>query len=373
MAKLRLATYNAENLFSRPKVMNLATWAEGKPILDDIQKLNDLIVQPVYDDATKTAIVAILVKYGFDKKENPKNPWPFTVNQTRDKLYKKHKGTNELYVSANGRGDWMGWVELTRVDLDEVCIENTGRVVGEVNADVQCLVEIEDRPSLARFNEQVLEDKLKLTPFDHNMLVDGNDSRGIDIGLACRKPYEIVSVSNHIDEPYGNNGLLFSRDCPEFEVKLANKRQLWVLGNHFKSKGYGDAGAAEKRRRAQATRVAEIYAAARERSEYVAVAGDLNDSPDSSCLAPLVTDTDLKDVMSHPTYTGTPGTFDTGKRLDQKLDYILLSPALWSQVKAVGVERRGIYAPRTFAHFDTVTSDDNSASDHAAVWVDLDL
>jgi len=371
VAKLRLATYNAENLFSRPKVMNLGTWAEGKPILDDIQKLNDLIAQPVYDEATKAAIVAILVKYGFEKKEDPKNPWPFTVNQTRDKLYKIKKDTKELYVYAKGRGDWMGWVELTRVDLDEACIENTGRVVAEVNADVQCLVEIEDRPTLTRFNEQVLKDKLKLTPFDHNMLVDGNDSRGIDIGIACRKPYEIVSVCNHIDEPYAKGGLLFSRDCPEFEIRLADKKRLWVLGNHFKSKGYGKTDDSDNRRLAQATRVAEIYAAACERSDYVAVVGDLNDSPDSPWLAPLLKDTDLKDVMSHPTYTGTPGTFDTGKRLNQKLDYILLSPALWSKVKAVGVERRGIYAPRTFEHFDTVTSDDNSASDHAAVWVEL--
>jgi endonuclease/exonuclease/phosphatase family metal-dependent hydrolase len=373
MAKLRLATYNAENLFSRPKVMNLGTWAEGKPILDDIQRLNDLIAKPVYDDATKAAIVAILVKYGFDKEENKKNPWPFTVNQTRDKLYKIKKDTKELYVYANGRDKWMGWVELARVDLDEACIENTGRVVGEVNADVQCLVEVEDRPTLTRFNEQVMKDKLKLSPFDHNMLVDGNDARGIDIGLACRKPYEIVSVRNHIDEPYGKDGLLFSRDCPEFEIKLPDEKRLWVLGNHFKSKGYGDAGSADKRRTAQATRVAEIYADARKRFDYVAVVGDLNDSPDSSCLAPLVKNTDLKDVMSHPTYTGTPGTFDTGKRLNQKLDYILLSPALWSLVKAVGVERKGIYAPRTFEHFVTVTSDDNAASDHAAVWVDLDI
>ena len=30
---VRFATFNLENLFARPKVFNLATWAEGEPIL----------------------------------------------------------------------------------------------------------------------------------------------------------------------------------------------------------------------------------------------------------------------------------------------------------------------------------------------------
>ncbi|GHC61284.1 hypothetical protein RFN57_16240 [Streptomyces violaceochromogenes] len=37
------------------------------------------------------------------------------------------------------------------------------------------------------------------------------------------------------------------------------------------------------------------------------------------------------------------------------------------------VERRGVWAPSTVKSFDTVTSKWNRASDHAAVYVDLDL
>ena len=40
---MRLASYNVENLFNRPKVMNLATWAEGKAILDRYGTLNGLL------------------------------------------------------------------------------------------------------------------------------------------------------------------------------------------------------------------------------------------------------------------------------------------------------------------------------------------
>jgi hypothetical protein len=38
---------------------------------------------------------------------------------------------------------------------------------------------------------------------------------------------------------------------------------------------------------------------------------------------------------------------------------------------AVGVERRGVWAPRTFPHFAEIGNAVEAASDHAAVWVDL--
>jgi hypothetical protein len=78
--------------------------------------------------------------------------------------------------------------------------------------------------------------------------------------------------------------------------------------------------------------------------------------------------------MTHSSYQGLPGTYGTGTNLDrQKFDYGLLSPALWDVVQQVGVERRGVYAPRTFPHSPEVTSKTTQASDHACVWVDVDL
>jgi endonuclease/exonuclease/phosphatase family metal-dependent hydrolase len=42
---MRLATFNAENLFERPAAMNLPKWTDGKKILQDFSELNDLIAQ----------------------------------------------------------------------------------------------------------------------------------------------------------------------------------------------------------------------------------------------------------------------------------------------------------------------------------------
>lgn len=77
--------------------------------------------------------------------------------------------------------------------------------------------------------------------------------------------------------------------------------------------------------------------------------------------------------MSHPSYRGAPGTHGTGNSESQKLDYVMLPPPLWEQVQHVEVERRGVWAPSTIKSFDTVTSKWNRASDHAALYVDLDL
>jgi hypothetical protein len=42
----RIASYNVENLFERPRAMNLSTWAEGKPILEQHARINELLNQP---------------------------------------------------------------------------------------------------------------------------------------------------------------------------------------------------------------------------------------------------------------------------------------------------------------------------------------
>ena len=75
-------------------------------------------------------------------------------------------------------------------------------------------------------------------PYDHIMLVDGNDDRGIDVGLMTRATAVIETVRSHVDDRIGKDRI-FSRDCPEFRLTLAAGGTLVVLANHLKSKGYG--------------------------------------------------------------------------------------------------------------------------------------
>ena len=118
---------------------------------------------------------------------------------------------------ANGRADWTGWFELRREDISWKATFNTGRVIAEVNPDILLVVEVENRPTLLRFNHQILGAEFG-RKYRHSMVLDGNDLRGIDVGILSRFPIE--SVRSHVDEPFESVNKTLSRDCPEFDVVL---------------------------------------------------------------------------------------------------------------------------------------------------------
>ena len=101
---------------------------------------------------------------------------------------------------------------------------------------------------------------------------------------------------------------MFSRDCPEYEVRTPGGHRLVVLVNHLKSKGYGSAGR-QQRPPAPAGPAGRRHlpAARKEGVAYVAVLGDFNDTPTSAPLAPLLTGTDLRDICTHPASTTAAG------------------------------------------------------------------
>jgi len=185
-------------------------------------------------------------------------------------------------------------------------------------------------------------------------------------------------MRSHVDDRDSQGQTIFSRDCPEYAIPLPDGSTLWVLVNHLKSKGYGSKPASDRRRKAQATRVKAIYEAkVAAGDELVAIVGDFNDTPDSAPLAPLLKQSDLKDVFEHARFDdgGHPGTYGLCNA-SNKIDYILLSPAAWASVKGGGVWRKGMWPgvrPVKWEVYPELTLPRQVASDHAAVWVDLDL
>ena len=76
------------------------------------------------------------------------------------------------------------------------------------------------------------------------MVIDGNDDRGIDVGLLTKPGFPIAGIRSHVDDT-DTTGTIFSRDCPEYRIALPGGGQLTVLVNHFKSK-LGGGTAAEQ-------------------------------------------------------------------------------------------------------------------------------
>lgn len=362
--KLRIATYNVNNLFQRASVLQLEGFSEvAAEILADIQRLNSLLESDSYADPVGQEIVKIISKYELDSTKKEK--W-FTINEIRNKLFTVSQNTVKLV--AKGRKSWVGWIELQYEIVDGASTMNTGRVIKELKADVLCVVEAEHRIALDKFNDIILK-KLN-AKFAHNLLIDGNDLRGIDVGLFSK--VAIQSVRSHIDDTYkaGNQSFpIFSRDCPEYEVLLPDGRQLWVLCNHFKSKGYGSQTSNDAKRKRQANRVADILQRFDLTTELVVVAGDFNDTPGREPLKNLLQLPDLYDVLKSPLFTGERWTYQDKQG---QIDYLLVSKALFDTLQKVGIERRGIFR-NDMQHFPEVTSKANQASDHAAVWAEFKI
>jgi endonuclease/exonuclease/phosphatase family metal-dependent hydrolase len=208
------------------------------------------------------------------------------------------------------------------------------------------------------------------------------------VGLLTREGYTIESVRSHVDDPDPDTSParrgrpLFSRDCPEYSVTTPTGGTLLVLVNHLKSQSW-TSGDPDPLRRRQAERVRAIVD---ERLAagvgHLAVIGDLNRHPAHESLAPLVgPGAPLVDAFGLDVFDdgGRPGTFQACGET-QRLDYLLLSPALAAAVTAGGVFRKGLWGnpknksrPKAWACYDEIDTGARSASDHAAVWVDVTL
>ncbi|RZL74159.1 MAG: hypothetical protein EOP32_35505, partial [Rhodococcus sp. (in: high G+C Gram-positive bacteria)] len=253
---LRIASFNVENLFSRPRAMGSAPDEVGRDILDAHARLGALIARDTYTDDDKKLILDLLVGLDLDRSDTA----PYALlRQVRGRLLKRSKGA--VSVVAEGRGDWVGWVDLTTERVDALAMAHTAQVLREVSADITAVVEAEDRIALKRFTEAAIVDEDRDAVFPHVMVIDGNDDRGIDVGIVSKPAYPLRSIRSHCDDLAPTGRPIFSRDCPEFtfdfpETSALAGSSLTVLVNHLKSKGYGKPADNNALRRRQAERIA---------------------------------------------------------------------------------------------------------------------
>ena len=391
---VRIASYNVENLFSRPKVFSPEKFEPGDPaaekLLEAYRHVNELMALPQYSATDKAAMIRDLVtleiyveKQGVVRKNDTTSPRWAWLRKNRGTFDREPKDeTKSVEIDATGRDEWTGWVELAKAETNEVGTRMTAQVLKDVNADIQAIIEAEDRPALVRFNEEILGG-LYGAAFDHVMLVDGNDDRGIDVGLMTKAGFDIESIRSYVDLLDTNNSgyRLFSRDCADYRIRTKKGNYVRVLVNHFKSQS---GGGGPKRRR-QSDKVRELVDALVKAGKHVVVLGDFNEGQPAEGQAPTnlpgLFDPagPLVNVWDLPTFDrgAKPGSFDNCS-LRNRLDYILLSPSLVPKVTGGGVLRKGLWGsgkgkPKDWAIYDDITEPAQQASDHAAVFVDLKI
>ena len=381
---LRIASFNVENLFARPKALNTSDWDEGKPILEAYEQVNALMAESHYTPLRKQTMIDLLVTLdvyfrnaaGAVRRRETQDPRWAWLRKNRGAFDRQPEDvTQSLEIVADGREAWIGWVELQKETVDELSTRMTARVIAELNADILAVVEAEDRPSLVRFNRELLGQQ-----YASVMLIDGNDERGIDVGMMTRAGFELGAMRSNVNLRDAV-GTVFSRDCAEYQVRTPGGVTLHVLVNHFKSQsGGGDA-----KRARQAAAVRGLAQGLVDQGQHVIVLGDLNEGPPAEGAAPsnLVTlfeqSGPLLSCYELPGFDAgpRPGSFDSCG-LRNRLDYILISRSLEAAVAGGGLFRKGLWGtrktrPEDWATYPQMLEGRHGASDHAAVFLDLNL
>jgi endonuclease/exonuclease/phosphatase family metal-dependent hydrolase len=169
-----------------------------------------------------------------------------------------------------------------------------------------------------------------------------------------------------------------------FRCRAPSGAIVWVLANHFKSQ-IGGGGPKRARQAQEVRRLVDDLVAAGEPN--IVVMGDLNEGPPAlgqlpvnltplfDPAGPLVDAYTLQTFVTGP----RPGTFQNGN-IHNRLDYILVSRSLAQQVTHGGIERHGLWGtptnvnpPHDYAIYPEITASKHSASDHAAIFVDVNI
>jgi hypothetical protein len=157
------------------------------------------------------------------------------LRKIRGQLLRRPKN-GPVQVVANGRGDWIGWVELVKVAIDAQATRHLRIRLGTDFAEFGGGEHVQRRAALG-FDDT---EDVGVQVVDHHrgiMVNDGNDTRGIDVGVMATDRYPLDTIRSHVFDR-DDQVPIFSRDCPEYTFTTPGENRITVLVNHFKSKGY---------------------------------------------------------------------------------------------------------------------------------------
>lgn len=252
---------------------------------------------------------------------------------------------------------------------------------GVQGVDVLAVQEVENIHILKDFNKTFLGNL-----YPHQVLIEGNDSRFIDVGLLSKLPLGAITSYQAVTHSDNPNKTVFSRDLLEVEVlnSTRSKKLFTIYNNHLKSH-FGDEDnngqgkvSSDIRRTQQAEKIAEIVSSRMRPNSKFIITGDMNDPPTAAPLQPMLTidGNNLFNALQNPQETrpakpesggNDPQTTawthrfkKSGQPPDHKLfDQIWLSQRLASTFKGSFIERR--------------TKHGGNGSDHDPAWVELDI
>lgn len=373
---MKIATFNIQNLFHRDRSLSDKTY--GKCVADWVNELDDLMRSNNRASSNAERIQELAFLLGFDKTFDV----PYAVMRKRAGFlflkgmeYSKEMKSGELT-------DWNGWIALQTVPLDSMAVKNKAKVIAEVNPDVLLLQEIEDRASLEEFNAQLLPE-LDYESFQELEVIQGSDKRGQEMGVMLKNGYLIRSVRSHryaMDENVNPKKEFF-----QYEIETPLKQKISLFAAQLQEET-NDKLTSDAYRKNQAGQIANAYHLLLENGQRnIIIAGTLNAVSYCDSLAPLLRDTDLKDVTKHPSFNvdfdeGMDatyfrlGAYRLGVNIKQK-DYLLLSPDLFANITDSGLNRKAVWPDKKpmWSVYASMQSKKQAASEHPAVWACINI
>ncbi|MCX8999759.1 endonuclease [Rhizobiaceae bacterium BDR2-2] len=303
--------------------------------------------------------------------------------------------------------------------------------IAEADADILCLQEVDNMAALSAFEYGYLF-RMVGNGYRRKYLVEGNDSRGIDVAVMMREEtrdgqsIEVVDVKSHAALTYRDLALfspgfeipgapddkIFKRDCLELDLRIGGQ-PLTLFVVHFKSMT-GNRDGLDGRLSTMQVREAETRTVrhiienrfGHDRTDEVkfAICGDMNDYQErvevsgdrrnGYVFTPRVEEKSALDVFSRDGFAVNP--MQRRDPLDRwtlyhargpeerhlcQLDYIWLSPRLAEtnalrvpEVIRGGQPYRTVFPPgQEVERFPRVGWDRPKASDHCPVVMTLDL
>lgn len=308
----------------------------------------------------------------------------------------------------------------------------TALAIADTNADIVCLQEVENMQALEAFEHGYLY-KMVGSGYRQKFLIEGNDSRGIDVAVLAREKsaageeIEFVRATSHAQSTYQDMDVfcpaleavgekkhekVFRRDCLELDFKVGG-RPITLYVSHFKSMGTYKRNVVGRDytmpiRQAESLAIRRIierrFGAEKTAGKRWLVCGDLNDYrsrivingtrqsgyhfkrvvEQNSGVDPLLDDGFSTNLMDRRNVEDQWTLFHSRGPEEQhlcQLDYIMASPSLAKKnAKAVpdiirnGQPWRTIFPPgQEVDRYPRTGWDRPKASDHCPVVVSLKL
>jgi len=212
-------------------------------------------------------------------------------------------------------------------------LEHLAETIRRLDADVLALQEVENRGHLQRFVDILIPD----LGYEHLVLFEGNDYRGIDVAVLSRLPVGPVTSYRHLRFTDGNQKpMSFRRDLLRVRIEPPGVAAFDVFVVHLKSKRGNDGGKSLTIRMGEAGQVRRVLdgVLSADPQAHFVICGDFNDTLDSEPLKTIIGSgaSALGVLVGDP--PGDDAVTFNKEPYRSTIDFILPSPAMAKRYRA---------------------------------------